>query len=110
MAEPEHQRVAAGIDQLVDPAGCEPAGNVDMAVGRDDRLNGTLIVETGAALDSGKAPAFRRHGYPLVIRIAPPRQAGFTGIEGYRWMAAHGGAATQRECRDPRAIGDVLGS
>ena len=32
MAEPEHQRVAAGIDQLVDPTRLEASRNVDVRI------------------------------------------------------------------------------
>ena len=45
MAQSQHQRVAAGIDEPIYPARLEPAGNVDMAVGGDHGLNRTLIVE-----------------------------------------------------------------
>jgi len=57
MAEPEHQRIAAGINQLVYPARLEAVREVDVRVGRDQRLLGTLIVETDPAFDAREAPA-----------------------------------------------------
>src|SRR6516225_7158526 len=91
MAEPEHQRVAAGIDQFVDPARLEPVRNVDVAVGRHDRLDGALVVEAGTAFDPGKTPAFRGYRFPLVVGIAPPRQPRLARVERHRRMAAHSG-------------------
>src|SRR5437899_12752753 len=97
MAQPEHQRVAAGIDQLVDPARLEPAWDVDMRVGRDHRLLGTLVVEPDAAFDPGKGPAVGWHRYALVIGIAPPRQPRLARVERDRRMAARRSVAAQRE-------------
>src|SRR6516225_9032556 len=110
MAQPQHQRFAAGIDQLVDPARLEPAGDMDMAVGRNHRLDSALIVEAGTAFDPRKAPAFGRHRYSLVIGIAPPRQTRLTRVERYRGVAAHRSAAAQRERRNAEAVGYILGS
>jgi len=74
MSQPEHQRVAAGVDELVDPPRLEPAGNVDVRVRRDQCLLGALVVEAAATFDASEAPAVGRHSDPLVIGIAPPRQ------------------------------------
>ena len=108
MAEPQHQRVASGIDELVDPTRLEPSGNVYVAIGGDHRLHGALVVETGTTFDPGKAPVFRRHRYPLVIGIAPPRQPRLARVQRDCRMAADRGAATQRECRPAGPVGDVF--
>ncbi len=108
MAETEHQRVAAGINQLVDPTGLEAAGDVDMRVRRDQRLLGALVVEANPAFDAREAPALGRHRDPLIVGIAAPRQARFARVERYRRMTARRGMAAQRKRRDPGAVGDVL--
>ena len=108
MAPIQHQRIPAGIDELVDPARLEPAGDVDMAVGGDHRLHRALIVEAGAAFDPGEAPVLRRHRHPLVIGVAPPRQLRLARVERHGRMAAHRNAAAQRKRRDAGPVGDVL--
>ena len=108
VAQTEHKRVTPGIDQLINPARLEPARDVDVGVGWDQRSHGTLIVEAGAAFDPGKAPAVGWHRYPLVIGIAPSRQARLARVERHRRMAARRDPAAQREGRDAGAVGDVF--
>ena len=108
MAQPEHQRIAAGINQLVDPARLEAARDVDVRVRRDQRLLDALIVEADPAFDAREAPALGRHRDPRVVGIAPPRQARLARVERYGRMAARRGMAAQRKGRDPGAVGDVL--
>src|SRR5205814_515059 len=88
MAEPEHQRVAAGIDQLIDPARLEAAGDVDMYIRRDQRLLGALVVEANPAFDAGKAPALGQHRDRRVVGIAAAREVSLPRVEGYGGMAA----------------------
>src|SRR5690242_12093549 len=54
MAEPEHQRVTAGIDQLINPARFKAGRDVNMRVRRDDSVLGALIVEADPALTRAK--------------------------------------------------------
>src|ERR1700730_18132525 len=108
MAETEDQRVAAGINQLVYPAGLEAAGDVDMRVRRDQRMLGALVVEANPAFDAGKAPALGRHRDPRVVGIAAAREARLAGVERYGRMTARRSMAAQRKRRDPGTVGDVL--
>src|ERR1700720_634241 len=108
MAETEDQRVAAGINQLVYPAGLEAAGDVDMRVRRDQRMLGALVVEANPAFDAGKAPGLGRHRDPRVVGIAAARQARLARVERYGRMTARRSMAAQRKRRDPGTVGDVL--
>src|SRR6185437_10725033 len=49
VAEAEDERILAGIDELVDPAGLEAGGEMDVAVRGDDRALAALAVEPAAA-------------------------------------------------------------
>src|SRR5262249_53547534 len=108
MAEAQYQRIASGINELVDPARLEPTGDMDVAVGRDHRLDRTLGGDAGTTVDPGEGPIRRRYWYPLVIGIAPPRQTRLTRVERHGRMAAHRNATAQRKCCDPAAVGDVF--
>src|SRR5438270_1570867 len=108
MPQPENQRVAAGIDQLVNPTRLEAAWNVDVRIRRNDRMLGALVVEADPAFDARESPALGRYWDPRVSGIAAPRQARFARVQRQRRMAARRGMATQRKRRDAAAIGDVL--
>ena len=96
------------VDQLVDPAGLEAGGNVDVRVRRHDGALGALIVETAAAFDAGELPVLGGHGDASIGRVAPARQAGLGGVARYGWMAAGRDPAAQRIRRNARLIGDEL--
>src|SRR5262249_33883590 len=56
MPQTEHQRIAAGVDQLVNPARLEPSRDMDIRVGRDERLLGALVIKAGPAFAPCEAP------------------------------------------------------
>src|SRR5271165_1394367 len=79
-----------------------------MRVRRDQRLLGPLIVEADTAFDAGEAPPVGRYLHPLVVGIAPARQASLTRVERYSRMTARRGVAAERKGRDPGTVDDVL--
>src|SRR5437868_15423643 len=81
MPQPENQRVAAGIDQLVNPTRLEAAWNVDVRIRRNDRMLGALVVEADPAFDARESPAVGRYWDPRVSGIAAPRQARFARVQ-----------------------------
>ena len=95
MAQAQNQRIAGLVNQLVDPAGLEPARQVDVGVGLNDRVLGTLKVEADAGLDARELPGLRRDLDALVVGVAAPRQPRLRCIARDRRVAAGGDPATQ---------------
>src|SRR5262249_46741017 len=93
---------------LVNPAGLEAGGKIDMRVRRQDGPLRTLIVEPTAAFDAGKLPVCAGHNDARIARIAAAGQAGFGGVARRRWMTAGWDAAAQWIDRDARLVSDEL--
>ncbi len=97
MAQAQDQRIAALVNQLVDPAGLEAARHVDMGVGLDDRVLGALEIETHAGLDPRELPGLRRNLDALVIGVAAPCQPCLRRVARDRRVAAGGDPAAERQ-------------
>ena len=80
VAQAQNERIAAFVDELIDPTGLEPARHMDVSVGLDNRLLGALEIEARAGLDAREPPCIRRNLDALVVGVAAPRQPGLRGI------------------------------
>ena len=110
MPEAHHQRVAALIDQFVDPARPEAARQEDMAVGRRHAPVGAEPVQPAARLDAREGPFVRRHRPARRVRIGAHGEARLRRIEGNGGMRARRAAAAERQAGDARLVGDELGA
>ena len=97
MAEPEHQRVAPGVDQLVDPARLEALLDIEVPVGRMDADLSALVVLSFAALDHGEGPVGRGDLDALAVGIASPGQSRLCRVERDGRMAPRRRAARKRQ-------------
>ena len=110
VSQAHHQRVAAFIDQLVDPARPEAPRQEDMAVGRRHAPVGAEPVQSAARVDAREGPFVRRHGLAQRVRIGPHGEACLRRIEGNGGMGARRAAAAERQAGDARLVGDELGA
>ena len=110
MPEAHHQRVAALIDELVDPARPEAFRQVNVAVGRHHGPFGPEPVETAAGFDAREAPCVRRHRLARCVCIRTHGETRLCGVERYGGVGARRSAAAERQAGNARFVGDKLGA
>src|SRR5262245_17259526 len=108
MSEPENEGIPRLVNELIDPAGLEAGGKIDMRIRRHHGSLGALMIQPAPSLEAGKLPVRAWHGDARIARIAPTAQAGLGGIARHGRMTAGRDAAAQRIDRDPWLLGDEL--
>ena len=101
MAEAEHQRGGAGVDQFVDPAGGEAAVDVEMRARGHQSGVGALHVQTDAAFEAGEAPIRARHDLARRMGVLPACQRRL--LSRHHFVAARRCPAGQRQNCHPLA-------
>src|SRR5262249_62233130 len=100
MSEPEHERIPRLVNELIDPAGLETVGKIDVRIRWHDGALDPLLIKPTASLEASKLPVRAGHGDAGIARIAPAGQASPGGIAGHGGVTARRGAAAPREDQD----------
>ena len=100
-AQPHHQRVLRGVDELVDPAGPEAFRKVTTRGRRHDVAGG---------IGGGELPVARGDGLPGVLLQPPAGEGGCFGVQVHGWTGPDVVVSAQGHGGDTGLLDDELGS